>query len=110
MQKLIMIVYIKDIFGVSTRIEFKFDEKLAVSHNYEAAKIEENKKIIQDVMSGRLITPGSLSVSSSSSKSEAKKESTEAKQPEKKREFQILIEILAKLSSFLNSSLKLMRS
>ncbi|WP_455793819.1 PolC-type DNA polymerase III [Clostridium butyricum] len=77
---------IKDIFGVGARVEFKFDEKLASIHNYEAAKLEENKKIINDVMSGRLVTPGSLS--QSSGKSESKKDISESKQPEKKREFQ----------------------
>ena len=79
---------IKDIFDVSARVEFKFDEKLSSTDNYEAAKVEENKKIIKDVMSGRLVTPGSLSSPSSQEKGEAKKESSESKQPEKKREFQ----------------------
>ena len=76
---------INDIFNVSLKVEFAFDENLAVEDNYEEAKREENKRIIKNIMNGRVIEPGSLSAQDGNT---PKKEKAEEKPQEKKREFQ----------------------
>ncbi len=76
---------INDIFNVSLKIEFAFDESLAAEDNYEEAKREENKRIIKNIMNGRVIEPGSLSAQDGNT---PKKEKDEEKPQEKKREFQ----------------------
>ncbi|MDO5518265.1 MAG: PolC-type DNA polymerase III, partial [Clostridium sp.] len=76
---------INDIFNVSLKVDFVFDESLAENNDYEQVKKEQYKKIIKDVMNGRVIEPGSLS---DSGESAPKKENKESKPAEKKREFQ----------------------
>ena len=70
---------IHDIFGKKINIELKYDDSLEDS-NYEANKAKENKKIIDDVLQGRIITE-----TSSEDKSHKKEKKERKEQPKRQQ-------------------------
>ena len=63
---------IHDIFGRKIKIELKYDDSLEDS-NYEENKAKENKKIIDDVLKGRIISEASLEDNSSKKQKKERK-------------------------------------
>ncbi|NFO09897.1 PolC-type DNA polymerase III [Clostridium botulinum] len=52
---------IKDIFSISTKVNFSFDSNLMIGEEYETSKKEENIKIIKEVMNNRSVSAGGSS-------------------------------------------------
>ncbi|MDQ0148948.1 PolC-type DNA polymerase III [Eubacterium multiforme] len=74
---------IHDIFGVHVRIELKYDSLLE-DNNYEENKAKENKKIVEDVLQGKIVQMNS----SSSEGNKEKKEKREAPKKNKNEGYQ----------------------
>ena len=72
---------IHDIFGRKIKIELKYDDSLEDS-NYEENKAKENKKIIDDVLKGRIISEASLEDNSSKKQKKERKEQPRKQQNE----------------------------
>ncbi|MBP1888511.1 DNA polymerase-3 subunit alpha (Gram-positive type) [Clostridium moniliforme] len=72
---------IHDIFGVHVRIELKYDSLLE-DNNYEENKAKENKKIVEDVLQGKIVQMNS----SSSQENKEKKEKRETSSKNNKNE------------------------
>lgn len=72
---------IHDIFGRKIKIELKYDNSLEDS-NYEENKAKENKKIIDDVLQGRIITETSAEDKSPKKEKKERKEQSKRQQNE----------------------------